>query len=409
MKLKSYDRIWLPVGILLSISFAIFCGFIFGERMKALAWVGTLFLNLLKMVIVPMIFSSIVTGIGRLGDVRKIGRVGLITIFFYLVTMGIAVSIGMILSNLNPSGVNSVRLAENGSRVNVKEATVTDIIIELVPPNIFEAMSAGRILPLIFFAMFFGGILSTMGDRARHLRSFFEITEEIMMKMVEMILRIAPIGIFGLVAGRLGEAGGGEAFLVELFGLRVYAVNVIGGLLIQSLVVLPLLLILIARRNPIPYTKNMFLPLATAFSTASSSATLPLTMDSSIRLNGISKESAGFVLPLGATVNMDGTALYEAAAAMFIAQTYGVEMGTGDQIVIFLTATFAAIGAAGIPEAGLITMVMVLEAVHLPVEGIAILLTIDWFLDRCRTTVNVWGDAVVAAIIDRIRGVRTST
>jgi len=226
-----------------------------------------------------------------------------------------------------------------------------------------------------------------------------------MMKIVHIILLIAPVGIFGLVAGRLG-ASGGDAFAGELARLGKYFVTVVLGLGLHGILVLPLILFLFTRRNPLTFFTGMAEALVTAFSTASSSATLPVTLRCAVERNKVAKESAGFVCPLGATVNMDGTALYEAVAAMFIAQSYGIDLNIGQQAVIFLTATLAAIGAAGIPEAGLVTMVMVLQAVGLPLEGIGGILAIDWLLDRFRTTVNVWGDSIGAAIMAGTKEVR---
>lgn len=241
-----------------------------------------------------------------------------------------------------------------------------------------------------------------LGERGRPVLSFFEAANEAIMKMVHIIMYLRPIGIFALISYRLGQAGGGAMFWAELARLMKCALTVVAGLLFHGVVVLPALLLALTRRNPARYAINMGNALTTAFSTASSSATLPITMECVEEKNGVSNRSAAFVLPLGATINMDGTALYEAVAAIFIAQAYGITLLFPQQVVIFLTATLAAIGAAGIPEAGLVTMVIVLKSVGLPLEGIGLLLSIDWFLDRCRTTVNVWGDAVGVAIIDRL-------
>jgi len=218
-----------------------------------------------------------------------------------------------------------------------------------------------------------------------------------MMKLVEWIMWLAPLGVFALIASRLGAAGGGEAFIGQLAGLGKYAAAVISGLLAHA-AVLCLLLAMLARRRIGEYLGHMATALMTAFSTASSSATLPLTMEG-VQLAGVDEKARRFVLPLGATINMDGTALYEAVAVLFIAQAYGIDLSFAQQMVVLLTATLAAIGAAGVPEAGLVTMVIVLEAVGLPLEGIGLLLAIDWFLDRCRTTINVFGDAVGAAVV----------
>jgi len=217
------------------------------------------------------------------------------------------------------------------------------------------------------------------------------------MKLVHWLMWFAPIGVFALIAARLGAAGGGEAFLAQLAGLVRYALAVVSGLLVHA-TLLSLLLAAVARRQVFVYLKHLATALITAFSTASSSATLPVTMDG-VKAAGVPEPARRFVLPLGATINMDGTALYEAVAVLFIAQAIGVDLSLGQQLVVLLTATMAAIGAAGIPEAGLVTMVIVLQAVGLPLDGIGLILAIDWFLDRCRTTVNVYGDAVGAAIV----------
>jgi len=231
---------------------------------------------------------------------------------------------------------------------------------------------------------------------------FFDGMNEAIMQIVHLIMYVAPVGVFALIASKLGAAGGGELFLAEVLKVGKYALTVILGLLVHAVVVLPLILMLVTRRNPLTYLKNVSQALTTAFSTASSAATLPVTIECAEERNQVSRKSALFVLPLGATVNMDGTALYESVAALFIAQMVGIELGFGDQMIVFFTATLAAVGAAGIPEAGLVTMVLVLQSVGLPLEGIGMILSIDWFLDRCRTTTNVWGDSVGAAVVDRL-------
>ena len=272
----------------------------------------------------------------------------------------------------------------------------------MIPSNIFSAMARMEILPLIVFSLILGAALSVLGPRARSTIEVLSTLNDAVMKLVHWIMIIAPIGIFGLIAARIGHAGGFSGFLPELWSLGKYSFTVLVGLAIHGIIVLPLILKFIGRRNPGQYVKGVGAALLNAFSTASSSATLPLTLQGVEEENGISNRTASFVLPLGATINMDGTALYEAVAAMFIAQVYGISMDPVMQGVIFLTATLAAIGAAGIPEAGLVTMIIVLRAVGLPIEGIGLLLTIDWLLDRFRTTVNVWGDSVGAGVIETL-------
>jgi solute carrier family 1 (high affinity glutamate transporter) protein 1 len=390
------------------------------------AFLGTLFLNALKMIIIPLILCTMVVGIASLGDIRHIGLTGWRTLVYYIATTCLSVILGLILVNIirpgygfEAFGTANQDLLQNITGTGLGEAphnfflavlyiirvvfrAIVDILITMVPSNIVKAMSETQVLPLILFSLVFGGVLSTIGDRGKPVLAFFEGVNEIIMKMVHLILLFAPLGVFGLVADQLGEAGGWSGFLPELDKLAKYAITVLLGLLIHGAIILPIILAVFGRRNPWRYGLNVVDALTTAFSTASSSATLPVTMEAVEQKNKISNRISSFVLPLGATINMDGTALYEAVAAMFIAQAYGITLGLGPQIIIVITATLAAIGAAGIPQAGLVTMVIVLQSVGLPLEGIGMILTIDWFLDRCRTTVNVWGDMVGAAVVDRL-------
>jgi Na+/H+-dicarboxylate symporter len=386
------------------------CGWAFGERMLAVKFLGDLFLNALKMMIVPLIVASMISGVASLGDIRRLGRTGLVTIGYYLLTTGVAVAIGISLANLIRPGAGVTPVAhELPSMVGEKTYTVVDVIVNMIPGNVFEAAAETNVLPLIVVSLVFGAILTTLGEKGRPVIKFFEGVNAAVLKLVYLVMMFAPVGVFALVATKLGAAGGGEAFWGELYKLGKYAITVLAGLAVHGLVVLPLLLFLLARRNPFKYAFNLLTAFATAFSTASSAATLPVTMRAVETRNGVSNEAASFVLPLGATINMDGTALYEAVAALFIAQVYGIELTAAQQLVIFFTATLAAVGAAAIPEAGLVTMVIVLTSVGLPVEGIGAILAIDWFLDRCRTTVNVWGDAVGAATVDRLEIQRRAT
>lgn len=270
----------------------------------------------------------------------------------------------------------------------------------MIPSNVFKAMANMEILPLIFFSLLIGAALSVIGEVGKPAIAIFNAFNGAVMQIVNWIMFLAPVGIFGLIAGRIGKADGFAGFWPELVAVGKYSITVIMGLGFHGFVVLPILLLMLGRRNPFGYARGVGTALLNAFSTASSSATLPLTMEGVEEQNGISNRTASFVLPLGATINMDGTALYEAVAVMFIAQVYGIAMGPVEQIIIVLTATLAAIGAAGIPEAGLVTMVIVLNAVGLPIEGVALILSVDWLLDRFRTTVNVWGDSVGAGIIE---------
>ncbi len=379
----------------------IFSGWYFGEAMLAIGWLGTLFLNALKMTIVPLIVAAIITGVTSMGDIRKLGRVGGLTILYYASTTALAVLIGLVIVNLIQPGSGIAELS-NVVPEKVSEKTgigFTDIILSLVHPNLLAAAAENLLLPVIVFSLFFAAALTTIGEIGTPVIRFFDGLNEVMMKLVIWLMYLAPVGIFALIAARLGAAGGGQAFWNEITSVGWYCVAVILGLFIHALLLFGILRMF--SNHGMAYLKQMMRALLTAFGTASSSATLPITMECAIEA-GVDKRAVKFVLPLGATVNMDGTALYEAVAVMFIAQAYGYSMGVTEQMIIFITATLAAIGAAGIPQAGLVTMVIVLTAVNLPLEGIGLLLAVDWFLDRFRTTVNVWGDSTGAAIIERV-------
>lgn len=375
-------------------------GWYFGEAMIEVAWLGKLFLNGLKMLIVPLIVAAVVSGVGSMGDIRKLGKIGGLTLTYYITTTGIAVFIGLLVVNVIQPGVGlDISGGEIPESVSGKTHTgFSDILLSLVSPNIVASASETQLLPVILFSIVFSAALTTLGEKGRLVLDLFHTVNDALMKMVVWLMYFAPVGIFALVASRMGEAGGGEAFWNQIQAVGLHVVTVLTGLGLHFMV-LCLILIFLGKRN-CGYLTNMMRALFTAFGTASSSATLPLTMECT-RENGVDDRAVEFTIPLGSTVNMDGTALYEAAAVMFIAQAYGVDMSFGAQAVIFITATLAAIGAASIPEAGLVTMVIVLQAVHLPLEGIGLLLAVDWFLDRFRTATNVWGDAVGAAIVDR--------
>ena len=387
-------------AILAGAILGIFCGWYFGHAMESLAWLGQLFLDALKMTIIPLIIAAVITGIGSIGDVRKLGRLGGLTVLYYTATTALAVFTGLIVVNLiHPGvGVELTDAAHKTATMN-KAVGISDIISSLISPNLFNSAAQTHILPIIVFCLIFGAALTTIGEQGKTLMAFFDGLNEVMMKLVIWIMYFAPIGVFALIAAKLGASGGGAAFWHEISSVGRYIVTVILGLTIHS-VVLFLILVTFSKRGR-DYFFDMLRALVTAFGTASSSATLPLTIECATEA-GVDERAVKFVLPLGSTVNMDGTALYEAVAAMFIAQAYGIDMNATQQMIIFITATLAAIGAAGIPQAGLVTMLIVLSAVNLPAEGIGLLLAVDWFLDRIRTTVNVWGDSVGAAVIERV-------
>jgi solute carrier family 1 (high affinity glutamate transporter) protein 1 len=406
----------LLFAILSGIFIGTFLGGLIPEAGTAVYFLGEIFLRTLFVMVVPLVMSSMIVGVSSLGDVRNLGRLGNQTVLFFMTTTFIAVFIGLILVSIIHPGIaqdiQSVELSDDSvkdltERMEEKPTSligfIEQILTNMVPDNLFLAMANTDVLPLIVFSLVFGGILTTLGEKGAVVIRFFDGVNEAILGIVHLIMWVAPIGIGALIAGRLGEAGGFTGFWPQLQSLGAYAATVILALVIHGLIVLPLILRFLGRQGIGAYAKAMSTPLMTAFSTSSSSATLPMTMESLIEEAGLSRRIVSFVAPLGATINMNGTALYEAVAAVFIAQTYGVELSLGETIIVLLTAALSAIGAAGIPEAGLVTMVIVLKAVNLPMEGVSLILVIDWLLDRCRTTVNVWGDGVGAAVIDRLQ------
>lgn len=390
---------FILVGMISGAILGAVCGYFFNESIIHIKFIGTIFLNALKMVVIPLVVASMVVGVTSLGDVSKLGKTSLKTILFYLVTTGLSVFVGLVLVNIIKPGEGIENFGAFVPEI-VKSSggkTLIDVITGLVPSNIINAAAQGQILPLIIFSLLFGGVLTAIGDKGKPVIDFFEGINAAMMKIVVLIIWFGPIGVFALIGGIVAEQKGSLDQLAS--GLGWYSLTVILGLLIHASITLPILLKTFGKKNPLQYFINMGEALATAFTTASSTATLPVTMECTTDKNRIDSRASSFVLPLGATINMDGTALYEAVAALFIAQIYGVDLTLGNQIVIFLTATLVSIGAAGIPHAGTVMMVIVLGAVGLPLEGIGLIWAIDWFLDRCRTTVNVWGDSVGAAVI----------
>ena len=389
----------LVIAIFIGGLAGIICGWLFGPKMLAIAWIGDLFLDALKMMIIPLIVGAVISGVTSLGDIRKLGKVGGITLLYYASTTACAVLIGLIMVNvIQPGdGINYQTETISESISNRDNINLTELVRSLISPNIISAASNTQLLPIIVFCLLFGAALTTLGKNKTTIINFFDALNEAMMKLVIWIMVFAPLGVFCLVAGQFGKVGGGSVIKNELIAVGSYFFTVILGLTCHFLLLF--IILIIFSKQGREYLLKLLRALLTAFGTASSSATLPLTMKCALEA-GIDKRSVKFVLPIGATINMDGTALYESVAVMFIAQTYGISMGMEQQVIIFITATLAAIGAAGIPQAGLVTMLIVLNAVNLPAEGIGLILAVDWLLDRFRTTVNVWGDSVGAAIVE---------
>ena len=422
--------------ICIAIVIAIFLAIVFPTISMKFHIGGEVFLNLLKMMVVPLVMSSVMCGILGMGDVRKLGKPGLYTILYYMCTTLLAVLVGLVVVNVIRPGVGTVseeQIAELkgeesatgeliydylatelgvstekvadffGSPENVEPTIgmiVENLVTSLFTDNLFTAATETNLLPLIVFSIIFAGMLTTLGGKVDTLKTGIEQLNHALMAFVMLLMKIAPVGIFCLVTARFGQAQA-EGKLGEVFQQTGwYMMTVLSGLGIHALVTLPVIFWFFTRKNPYQFLWQMSRAVLTAFSTASSSATLPVTMECAEKEGGVSERSANFVLPLGATINMDGTALYEAAAAIFIAQVIGMDLSVMQQMTIALTATLAAVGAAGIPEAGLVTMLIVLNAVGLPVELLGLILSVDWLLDRFRTAVNTFGDACGAAIID---------
>jgi len=393
----------LLIGIVIGVLLGGIVGSFFPEFAVHQGFLGDMFLKALKMIVLPLIIISITLSIMKIGDPKKLGSMGLKTILYYASTTAIAVFIGIVVVLIiSPGEGGQVLTGEIPEKIMDKQDfKISSILDYFIHQNLFQAAAEFKILPLIVASILFGVAFAIIGKESEIVVKLFEVSEKAVMKIVGWIIIFTPIGVFSLIADRIGEAGGGAEVFTILSQLAKYSLSVVVGLFVHGFIVLPLILMLIARKNPIQYLSHLSNALLTAFSTASSSATLPLTMTSVIENAKVDKKVGRFVLPLGATINMDGTALYEAVAVIFIAQSYGITLGPSELVIVFFTATFAAIGAAGIPEAGLVTMIIVLQAVGLPIEGVGLILSIDWLLDRFRTTINVWGDSVGCAVIDR--------
>lgn len=373
---------------------------------------GTLFLNALKMLIVPLISASIIVGVAGLGSSSHIGRLGGKTLGFYALTTLAAVLVGLLIINtVRPGELDGepvrellaleLEAAEVSDQVRDKGAgDIVEVLLRAVPPNIIKAASEGQLLGIIVFCLLFGYFMTRLEhDYAETLMKFWSGVFQVMMRMTEWVMLFAPIGVFALVARVVARTGLDAAGPLLLFTACVAL-----GLLLHALVTLPLLLRFVARVNPLLFIRQVSPALLTAFSTASSSATLPVTMEQVEKEVGVSNKISSFVLPLGATVNMNGTALYECASVLFIAQAYGVELSFATQLLVVFTALVTSIGVAGIPAASLVAIAIILAAVGLPVEAIAVLFVFDRVLDMARTSVNVFGDATCAAIVARLEG-----
>ncbi len=390
--------------ILIALAIAVLYGMLLTDYVSYVTWMGDLFLRGLRMIIVPLILTSIISGVANIGDAHNLGRLGLKTFAYYITTSFFAIITGLVLVNIIQPGVG----ADLGLRSEVPELAATsgdlgDIIMRMVPTNIFDALASADMLAIIFFSILIGYFITRVNEKYKIMfTDFFNGGFEVMMKLTHFIIKFTPLGILGIVAGVVAEQSENLMNLIGSLGL--YMTSVLLGLIIHAFITLPLIIRFVAKVNPRFHARAMSSPLLTAFSTSSSSATLPLTLDAVENNSGVSNKVTSFVLPLGATINMDGTALYECIAAMFIAQAYGIELGFLMQMVVVVTALLASIGAAGIPMAGLVMITVILSAVGLPLEGIGLILAVDRILDMCRTTVNVWSDSCGAVTIAKSEG-----
>ena len=359
----------------------------------ALDPVGQIFLNLIMMIVVPIVFISIVIGTAGMGDPAKLGKIGFQTISFYLVTTAIALLIGLGVGFLLQPGKAGVFNVEESFEAE-SAPPIMDTLINIIPENPFEALSNGDMLQIIAFALFIGIALAILGEKTKGIYNLFEQANEIFIYLVNVIMKTAPYGAFALIASAIGNSG-----LDALGSMFMYMLAVILALVIHATVTYSFAIKVLGKASPVKFFKEFFPAMSVGFSTSSSSATLPVSMQIAQEKLGVKKSISSFVQPLGATINMDGTGIMQAVATVFISQVYDIPLGVTEILLIILTATLASIGTAGVPSVGLIMLAMVLKQVGLPVEGIALIIGVDRLLDMIRTSVNISGDAVCAYVI----------
>jgi len=381
-------------------------GLAFGPDAAVIKPIGTAFIRLIKMVVIPLIFASLLVGVASLGDIRRLGRIGSKTFAFYAAYYVTAVALGLFLANTLkpgrniPESVQAELKASYGETADaqamraVERPGVIEMLVDIIPDNPGDAFVKANMLQIIFLAMFIGVVISLLDrDRMRPVLSFFEAVNDIMIRIVEIVIKLAPYAVFALIASVVGTFG-----VHILMSLLRYCAVVLGGLFILA-VSYPAVVTVFTRYPYFRFWKGISKAQLIAFSTSSSSATLPVSMECAEDNLGISKQISSFVLPLGATINMNGTALYQGVTAIFIAQVYGMNLGIGDQLAIILTATLASVGAAGAPAMGVLMLVIVLKQVGIPLEGIALILGVERILDMARTVINITGDLAAATVI----------
>lgn len=393
---------WLLL-ILLSIALGILCGVFFPQEMITIRWVGLIFINLLKLIVLPLIFCALVSAITSIGGVNRLGSIGIYTLCYVMFSVSIAVFIGLVLLNVFKPGVGiapSLILA-NATPLDLTPVPFSDYLLTLFPPNIIEAAAKYEIMPIVFFSIVFAISCIVVGKSAEPVIHFFMGLRDVLIKMIIWLMYLTPIGLFSLLGTAVAEASLQHVLAQSIKGMLMFLVIFIVGLGLQ-IFWQALVIAFITKRSPRQYIVSASNALITAFATSSSMATLPVTMLVAKEQN-ISDDVARFVLPLATTINLAGTAMYEAVSALFFCQILGLDLSIPAQIGVFLTAILAGMGATGIPEGGLVTMVMVLRTVNVPTSAIGLLLPFDRILDRFRTMTNVWGDLVCAATVDYLQ------
>jgi len=374
--------------------------------------IGTAFVSLISMVVVPLVFASLLVGTASLKDIRKLGRIGAKTLVFYLCTTAVAITIGLLLANsLQPgAGVseearqNLMEAAGGSERLQMEptagEPSIKEVLLNIIPTNPVRAFVEGQMLQIIFFALLMGVCLTLIPlQRAQPVIGFFEGVNDVIVKMVHIIMKLAPYGVFALIAAVVADLG-----LGILVMLIKYAVVVVAGLLVHALIVYSSAIKIFSKLGVASFFRGIRPAQLIAFSSSSSSATLPVTMQCTQENLGVSRSVCSFALPLGATINMDGTAVYQGVSTVFLAQLYGMDLNIAQQLAIVLTATLASIGTAGTPGAGIVTLAIVLRSIGIPLEGIGMIMGVERILDMCRSVVNITGDASCAVVVAASEG-----
>lgn len=402
-------KIALPVQILIALVLGVAFGVFFHEYVKYISWAGEMFLRFLKMIVVPIVFCSMVTGVASLGNQGGLGRIAGKTFGFYICTTVVATAIGLVLVNMLQPGVGSSLVSDAAAASQLASAEKVSLgqqIINIIPNNVFSALTNGDLLQVIFFAILFGFFVTKVEDKARNtIVDFFQAGNDVIMKITLAVINLAPYGVFSIVAKMISQqAGDMDKLMGVAQSLGMFLLIVWAGCMIHFFIVLPCTVYFIGKENPWRHMKKMSTAILTAFSTCSSGAALPISMKDSQEKCGISNKIAGFTLPLGATINMNGTALYEGVAVIFIAQVYGIDLSIMEQIIILVTVLFSAIGAASIPMAGLVMLSVAISVAGLPMEGIGLVLAVEQLCDMPRTATNSYGDMCGAVVIAKSEG-----